>query len=120
MMRRSYCMALIALITIAGAARAQNSPIADSSAAADTATVAVHVTVRSAIDTHNAMQRPFEATPAAPMRMASSAGLGQSKALMIVGGAGLIAGAIVGGKPGTIIMVGGAVVGLYGLYQYLQ
>jgi hypothetical protein len=46
--------------------------------------------------------------------------IGQSKALMIVGGAALITGAIIGGDVGTIFMVGGAVMGLYGLYQYLQ
>jgi hypothetical protein len=51
---------------------------------------------------------------------ASRANLGQAQALMIVGAAALITGAIIGDDPGTIIMVGGAVVGLYGLYQYLQ
>jgi hypothetical protein len=44
----------------------------------------------------------------------------QPVALMIVGGAALLAGAIIGGDAGTIFMVGGAVVGLVGLYQYLQ
>ena len=39
---------------------------------------------------------------------------------MIVGGAAFLAGAIIGGDAGTIIMVGGAAVGLYGLYLYLQ
>jgi hypothetical protein len=53
---------------------------------------------------------------AAPQR----ANLGQAQALMVVGGAALIVGAIIGDDPGTIIMVGGAIVGLYGLYQYLQ
>ena len=43
-----------------------------------------------------------------------------SAALMIVGGAAFLAGAIIGGDAGTIIMVGGAGVGLYGLYLYLQ
>jgi len=51
---------------------------------------------------------------------AKKANLGQSQALMVVGGAALIVGAIIGGDPGTVIMVGGAIVGLYGLYQYLQ
>jgi hypothetical protein len=51
---------------------------------------------------------------------ATRANLGQSRAMMVVGVAALIAGAIIGGDPGTIIMVGGAVIGLYGLYQYLQ
>jgi len=41
-------------------------------------------------------------------------------AMMIVGGATFLAGAIVGDTPGTIMMVGGAVIGLIGLYQYLQ
>jgi hypothetical protein len=50
----------------------------------------------------------------------NNANLGQARALMIVGVAGLIAGAIVGGTPGTLIMVGGALVGLYGLYDFLQ
>lgn len=50
----------------------------------------------------------------------ANANLGQARALMIVGAAALVAGAIIGDDPGTIIMVGGAVVGLYGLYQYLQ
>lgn len=43
-----------------------------------------------------------------------------STALMIVGGAAFLAGAIISGDAGTIIMVGGAAVGLYGLYLYLQ
>lgn len=45
---------------------------------------------------------------------------GSGVGLMILGGAALITGAIIGGTPGTIIMVGGAVVGLYGLYVYLD
>jgi hypothetical protein len=40
--------------------------------------------------------------------------------LMIVGGAAFVAGAIIGDTAGTLFMVGGAAVGLYGLYQYLQ
>jgi len=48
------------------------------------------------------------------------AGLGQPVAMMVVGLAGLVAGAVIGGSPGTIIMIGGAVVGLIGLWQYLQ
>lgn len=52
--------------------------------------------------------------------MQSRAGLGQSRALMFVGLATLIAGAVIGGDAGTIIMVAGAGIGLWGLYQYLQ
>lgn len=55
-------------------------------------------------------------TMAAPQH----AGLGQPVAMMVVGLAGLVAGAVIGGDPGTIIMIGGAVVGLIGLWEYLQ
>jgi hypothetical protein len=57
--------------------------------------------------------------PAAPTA-ASHANLGQARAMMVVGVAGLIVGAIIGGTPGTLIMVGGALVGLKGLYDYMQ
>ena len=46
--------------------------------------------------------------------------VGQAKAMMIVGAAAFLAGAVIGNTPGTIVMVGGAVVGLVGLYDYLQ
>jgi hypothetical protein len=46
--------------------------------------------------------------------------LGQARAMMIVGGATFLAGALIGGDAGTIIMVAGAGIGLWGLYQYLR
>ena len=49
-----------------------------------------------------------------------SQGLGQAGAMMIAGGAGVIVGLIIGDDIGTLIAVGGAVVGLYGLYMYLK
>jgi hypothetical protein len=48
------------------------------------------------------------------------AGLGQPVALMVVGGAALLTGLIIGNDAGTVIAVGGALIGLYGLYEYLQ
>lgn len=57
------------------------------------------------------------------LRMAAAprrAGYGQPVALMVVGGAALLTGLIIGGSAGTVIAVGGALVGLYGLYEYLQ
>ena len=59
---------------------------------------------------------PADAAPAPK----GNAGLGQNEALMIVGGAAILVGAIVGGDAGDFFMIGGAVVGLYGLYKYLQ
>ena len=60
-----------------------------------------------------------EARTANPM-MQRRKGYGQPIALMVVGGAALLTGLIIGDDAGTVIAVGGAVVGLYGLYQYLQ
>jgi hypothetical protein len=45
---------------------------------------------------------------------------GRSQTLMIIGGATFLAGAIIGDDAGTVMMVAGAGVGLYGLYLYLQ
>ena len=47
-------------------------------------------------------------------------GLSQAEVLMIVGGAAFLAGAIIGDVAGTLIMIGGAGIGLWGLYLYLQ
>lgn len=58
--------------------------------------------------------------PLASPSAASGAGLAQPAALMIVGGAAILVGAIIGDTAGDVFMVGGAVVGLYGLYKYLQ
>jgi hypothetical protein len=40
--------------------------------------------------------------------------------MMIVGGAALIVGSIVGGDAGTLFMVGGGIVGLVGLWNHLK
>jgi len=61
-------------------------------------------------------KRPDQPTMLPPQH----ANLGQARAMMVVGVAALIAGAIIGDTPGTIVMVGGAVIGLIGLYDYLQ
>jgi hypothetical protein len=42
-----------------------------------------------------------------------------SVALMIVGGAALVVGAVIGNDAGTLVMLGGAGIGLYGLYMFL-
>ena len=63
---------------------------------------------------------PLSASDMAVAAQRRNAGLGQAQAMMIVGGAAILVGAIVGDSPGQIIMIGGAVVGLVGLYKYLQ
>ncbi len=44
----------------------------------------------------------------------------QNRTLMIVGGAGMLTGLVIGHDAGVLISAGGAVVFLWGLYQYLQ
>lgn len=56
----------------------------------------------------------------APAPSRGGSGIGQPEAMMIVGGAAILVGAVIGGDAGDIFMVGGAVVGLVGLYKYLQ
>ncbi len=61
------------------------------------------------------------ATATAPVAQQNrSLGAGQNVALMVVGGAALVIGAIIGGTAGVLLAVGGAVVGLYGLYNFVQ
>jgi hypothetical protein len=45
---------------------------------------------------------------------------GQDVALMAVGVGAMVVGALVGHQAGTIIIIGGAAVALYGLYHYLE
>lgn len=61
-----------------------------------------------------------ENTLAAAQRSRRRSGVTHDVALMIVGGAALIAGAVIGGDAGAVFMIGGAIVGLWGLYNYLQ
>jgi hypothetical protein len=45
---------------------------------------------------------------------------GQDVALMAVGVGAMIAGGLIGDTPGTIILIGGAAMALFGLYHYLE
>jgi hypothetical protein len=47
-------------------------------------------------------------------------GAGQDVAMMVVGVAAMVAGAIIGDTAGTIVLIGGAAMALYGLYNYLE
>ena len=78
------------------------------------ASVAVRATDVEPQQQRAATSEPTNALPAARHSQ------GQPKTLMIVGGAAFLAGALIGDTAGTAIMIGGAGVGLYGLYLYLQ
>lgn len=64
----------------------------------------------------------FAATDAAvdQRRSTRRSGVSRSVVLMVVGGATMVAGSFIDGDAGTIFMVGGAIIGLWGLYTFLQ
>ena len=68
--------------------------------------------------------RASEAKADASTKVASTALVqrhqGQDVALMAVGVGAMIAGALIGGTAGTIIIIVGAGMGLFGLYHYLE
>ena len=66
-----------------------------------------------------AVRRPVAMAKAAPAA-AAAGGHDRGTVLMIVGGAAILTGIVIGNGAGYAISVGGAVIGLYGLYQYLQ
>jgi hypothetical protein len=49
-----------------------------------------------------------------------SMGNGRNVAMMLVGVAGIVVGSIVGGDGGNIIAISGGVIGLIGLFRYVQ
>jgi len=134
-MRRSALVLMLSLpVAVAGPLRAQGllptapsdsvattAPAPDSGSAAAAAVMAPREVTGAALTGLRAGVHAREtARPTQTVRFARTAPQSQARAMMIVGVAALIAGAIIGDTPGTIIMVGGTVVGLIGLYEYLQ
>ena len=66
-----------------------------------------------------AVRAPARAPATAPT-MAAPGALRQSQVLMIVGGAAVVLGLVAGGDAEAPLVVGGAIIGLFGLYQYLK
>lgn len=111
----------LGLVAVAQPARAQDAaaPVAVSAPersqpAAAPATTPAGPTLEAATV---GVRHQADAEPATAQRRGGSA---PGTALMIVGGAAVLVGLVIGGDAGAAIAVGGAVVGLIGLYQYLQ
>ena len=115
-----FALALcVASGVIAAPARAQDAALAPAPASAPVAAqpAATPAPVGPTLDAAVVAVRH---APVATTATAPRGGYGQSVALMVVGGAAVLVGLIIGGGAGTAIAIGGAVAGLIGLYPYLQ
>ncbi|MEO8192791.1 MAG: hypothetical protein ABI681_02995 [Gemmatimonadales bacterium] len=106
---------------VAGAALAVTSPaafaVAQTPAASHSRSSAAGPTVSSStVGIKRTAPASSTTAPAAEARL----GAGRNVALMVVGGAALIIGAVIGGTAGVLLAIGGAIVGLYGLYNFVQ
>ena len=109
------------IATVAAAVLAVTSPGAIATAQAPAkATTAQRVsagpTVAASVVGIRRAETAKKVAPAADAHM----GAGKNVALMFVGGAALIIGAVIGGTAGVLIAVAGAAIGLYGLYNFVQ
>jgi hypothetical protein len=115
---RTVLPAVLALgLVVAAPAGAQEASLVPSpvtSAAVEPSAAPAGPTMESATV---GVRHQADAATAAPQRRGGSA---PGTALMIVGGAAILVGLVIGGSAGGAIAVGGAVAGLVGLYQYLQ
>jgi hypothetical protein len=88
--------------------------------ATDVATVpTASVTRGPSVASARVASRAVSTTRGAPAVIQNRTSNRNSVALMIVGGAALVVGAVIGDDAGTLVMLGGAAVGLYGLYLFL-
>jgi hypothetical protein len=117
--------------TLAAQGAAQNATVSDPQAPAVAAPAATQAPVAAPAAEQTTSLAPLADKASVGVRQLSPSGpvplapprrehVGSNVALMIVGGAVLIVGAIVGNTSGTIIMIGGGVIGIIGLYRYLQ
>ena len=118
---RPLAVVFVAAILLAAPLRAQDASLATAPSAAapgalDTTPVPAGPTFTSA---SVAVRRPVAEASAVPTA-AAGGGHDRGTVLMIVGGAAILTGIVIGNGAGYAISVGGAVIGLYGLYQYLQ
>ena len=112
MWSRTAMLALV-LAVVPMSARAQSLVAAPATTEAAVAAPAMVGPVQTQVG----VSRAVSAT--APMIAQQSASR-RDVSWMVLGGATLIVGSIVGGDGGTIIMIVGAVIGLTGLWRYLQ
>ena len=107
-------LASIVAVSAPSLASAQGESTARASATSRAFVSGTPVAARASVG----VQRLQPALPAKPAPFRGDTR--QNRALMIVGGAAMLTGMVVDGDAGTLISVGGGVVFLWGLFQYLQ
>ena len=118
---RTLAVAFAAAVLTAASLGAQDlAPAPQASNDSPVVAVAAPVTTVAGPTVEAATAGVRNTTAARTTPMAAGHSQSQPVAMMIVGGAAILAGGIVGGGAGYAIAVGGAVVALVGLYQYLQ
>lgn len=122
---RVLLSSLLVLAVLPGRAESQAPPITPKPASSFEAGLPMQVQPPKGPTTESAaigIRAMVSADAAAPTQRRSSrrSGLNSDVVLMVVGGAAMLAGAAIGGDAGTIFMVSGAVIGLWGLYNFLQ
>ena len=112
MLARIRVLAVAALVAVPSLSLAQSTPTSPERSA-PAAGPRLNATA-------TAVRQPVQSNATLQTTAAQKQNMGKPMALMIVGLAALVAGALIGGDPGVLIMVAGAVIGLVGLYQYLK
>jgi hypothetical protein len=116
-------VAALAMLAVGGSSlAAQSLATAADSAIASTAPAEASTTtaVRGpSLSSARVASHAISTSRGAPPVLQNRSSNRNSVALMIVGGAALVVGAVIGDDAGTLVMLGGAAVGLYGLYLFL-
>ena len=119
-MQHRFCTAVVvAVLCLAGRSKAQTVDLVAPAPEVTADTTSSHVARMSVMDKPSAAISRKDVVAPAPVP-ATRKNLGEAKAEMIVGGAAFVLGALMDNDAGSVLMLGGAVVGLYGLWNYLK
>lgn len=105
-LRSAFLIALTAALPVMPAAAQQGSAPAAGGPRIDATTAA--------------FRAPADADGRIALMQARTNSVGKPVALMAVGGAAIVLGALIGDDIGTLFTIGGAVALIYGLYLYLR
>ena len=122
----AFFLMILPVSVIAQSATGSAVGITSSASMTPTTTMPSNVAVPSAGPTNAASTAGIRAPVAQRSNAGAAAaadphlGAGQNVALMVVGGAALIIGAAIGDTEGVLLAIGGAIVFLYGLYNFVK